>query len=96
MDAVHEDLWSYVLTLLPTDVEARARTTGAFRRARGRGECRDVAPVGAGLWRGPLVAESGGGVGGRSRGEYVVRSGCVSSSLFPHFHHAKLALVHFC
>ena len=35
MDAVHEDLWPYVLTLLPTDVEAQARATGALRRARG-------------------------------------------------------------
>ena len=35
MDAVHDDLWPYVVTLLPTDVEAQARATGALRRARG-------------------------------------------------------------
>lgn len=32
---VHDDLWPYILTLLPPDLEIQARNTGALLRARG-------------------------------------------------------------
>jgi hypothetical protein len=32
---IHEDLWPYILTLLPSDLEIQARQTGALIRARG-------------------------------------------------------------